>query len=181
MNCKKISLEPEKWIDRYYDYMIAFARKRITDPIIVEDIVQETFYAALKSQFRYNGSSKERTWLTTILKRKIIDNYRKTNSRAGRLEQLKTDISGYENFNLKINMLLISECQQADYNIRFKELNKVLKMEIRKLPKKESKVFTLKFVKEYDVDTICKKLGISREYYWVLIHRARKKISNSIL
>ncbi|WP_299249572.1 sigma-70 family RNA polymerase sigma factor [uncultured Aquimarina sp.] len=181
MNYKTPHLEPEKWMDRYYDYLTSFARKRISDPVLVEDIIQETFLAALKSKFNFNGKSVERTWLTSILKHKIIDSYRKSNSRSGRIERTKINISDYEDFYLKENDLKIFECQSTDYNIIFQELNYSLEEEIKKLSPKESNVFLLKFLKRYETEAICEELGISRDYCWVLIHRARKKIYNSLM
>ena len=51
-----------------------------------QDLVQDTFLAALKSMKNFKGEASERTWLISILKRKIIDHYRKVNSNKGKAE-----------------------------------------------------------------------------------------------
>ncbi len=48
---------------------------------MAKDLVQETFFAGFKSAKNYKGDATERTWLIAILKRKIIDHYRKINSK----------------------------------------------------------------------------------------------------
>ena len=67
------SLDPESWVDRYGDYLYTFALFRVQNKATAEDLVQETFIAALQSHKDYKGQAAERTWLTAILKNKIID------------------------------------------------------------------------------------------------------------
>ena len=69
---------PEEWVDRYGDYLYRFALARITDPDRAGDLVQETFLAALKSRGNFKRQSAPKTWLTAILKHKIIDYLRKS-------------------------------------------------------------------------------------------------------
>ncbi len=44
---------------------------------MAEDLVQETMLSAYQARDKFRGGSSERTWLVSILKRKIIDHYRK--------------------------------------------------------------------------------------------------------
>jgi len=70
-------LEPEKWIERYSDVLFSYTISRITKREVAEDLVQETFFIALKGKDSFLGNASEKTWLISILKRKIIDHYRK--------------------------------------------------------------------------------------------------------
>jgi|SRR6185437_119880 len=70
-------LNPEKWIDNYADYLYSFAYNRVSDEETAKDLVQETFLSALKAREGFKGEASEKTWLVSILKRKIIDLYRK--------------------------------------------------------------------------------------------------------
>ena len=81
-------LHPETWVDRYADYLFNYAVTRVSDAEIAKDLVQETFFAGLKSATNYKGTAAERTWLIAILKRKVIDYYRKINSRKPRYSEL---------------------------------------------------------------------------------------------
>lgn len=69
-------LDPKNWISAYGDYLLNHAFFRVRNRELAEDLVQETFISALKSRDTYNGTASERTWLTAILKNKIIDHYR---------------------------------------------------------------------------------------------------------
>ena len=79
-------INPNKWIDLYSDYLFNYTISRVDDRDIAQDLVQDTFLAALKSMKNFKGEASERTWLISILKRKIIDHYRKINSNKGKAE-----------------------------------------------------------------------------------------------
>ena len=64
------------WLNEHGDYLYRFALARLKDPHQAEDAVQETMLAAIKNN-SFAGDSSARTWLTGILKHKIIDLQRK--------------------------------------------------------------------------------------------------------
>lgn len=68
---------PELWVKNYADYLFQYTTKRIADPALCKDLVQETFLSAIKNISGFKGKSSEKTWLTSILKNKIIEHYRK--------------------------------------------------------------------------------------------------------
>ena len=74
---KKHTLSPNNWVDLHADYLYNYTISRINSHDMAKDIVQDTFYAALKAQDNFQGKASERTWLISILKRKIIDYYKK--------------------------------------------------------------------------------------------------------
>ena len=78
------AINPENWIDKYSDYLFNYTIVRVNDREVTNDLISETFLAALRSRKNFKGESTERTWLVSILKRKIIDDYRKINSAKGR-------------------------------------------------------------------------------------------------
>jgi RNA polymerase sigma-70 factor (ECF subfamily) len=68
---------PDVWVDQHGDILFRFAFQRVRDESVAEDLVQETFLAAMRAKDRFKGQSSERTWLFSILKHKIIDHYRR--------------------------------------------------------------------------------------------------------
>ncbi|HQP11044.1 MAG TPA: sigma factor, partial [Candidatus Omnitrophota bacterium] len=70
-------LDPERWVDQHGNYLYHFALGRLRNITEAENAVQETFLAALKACRTFSGKSSERTWLTGILKHKIVDALRK--------------------------------------------------------------------------------------------------------
>ncbi len=82
----KHTLDPNKWISQYADYLYNYAITRVDGQEIAKDLVQETFFSGIKGKDNYRGEAAELTWLVSILKRKIIDHYRKINSNKGKAE-----------------------------------------------------------------------------------------------
>src|SRR5690348_1735388 len=81
-------LDPHLWVERYADYLYGFALVRLSNQELARDLVQETFLAALEKQQAFEGRSTEKTWLTAILKNKIIDVYRARGSARAKSESL---------------------------------------------------------------------------------------------
>ena len=69
----RVSLNPENWVDQYSNALYTYAIVRVRKPDVAEEMVQETFLAALQALKRFKGRSSEKTWLIGILKHKIIE------------------------------------------------------------------------------------------------------------
>ena len=65
------------WLSAHGDYLFNLAVGQVRDPLVAEDLVQETFLAALKARERFSGRSSDRTWLVGILRHKIYDHLRR--------------------------------------------------------------------------------------------------------
>src|ERR1044071_1594293 len=74
--------DPSAWVDEHGDYLYRYALMRLRDPALAEDAVQETLLAALQARHAYGGRSAERTWLTGILKHKLVDHFRRASRQA---------------------------------------------------------------------------------------------------
>ncbi|MEN8168105.1 MAG: sigma-70 family RNA polymerase sigma factor, partial [Pseudomonadota bacterium] len=74
--------EPERWLEEHGSALYSFAYLHVRDTHRAEDLVQETLLAALKARERYQGNSSVRTWLTGILKHKIMDEFRRQSHEA---------------------------------------------------------------------------------------------------
>ncbi len=140
-------LHPENWVDQYADYLFNYAVSRVSDAEIAKDLVQETFFAGLKSAKNYKGTAAERTWLIAILKRKVIDHYRKINSKKGKAEvrmnySSQNDTDGdwlEEQVADPLSILENDEIENEELGLAIQEC-------ISKLPKKQSLVFTMKTI-----------------------------------
>src|SRR5271168_3272457 len=69
--------DPAGWVDQHGDYLFRYAMVRLRQAELAEDLVQEVFLAALQARGQFEGASSERTWFVSILKRKIIDRFRR--------------------------------------------------------------------------------------------------------
>ena len=91
------AVDPTVWVDEHGDYLFRYAVLRLRDESLAEDAVQETLLAAFQATASYTGQATERTWLTGILKHKIIDHYRK-NKNLSQITDEDTDLSGLDGF-----------------------------------------------------------------------------------
>ncbi|NNF20283.1 MAG: sigma-70 family RNA polymerase sigma factor [Flavobacteriaceae bacterium] len=167
-------LEPDSWVDLYADYLYNYALARVSDPEVAKDLVQETFFAGLRSAANFKGNATERTWLIAILKRKVIDHYRKINSIKGKAEVRIQYKSSNENEGEWLEEQVADPYSLEENDaIENEELGLAIQDCISKLPKKQSKVFTMKTVEGLETEVICNELGINPSNLWVMIHRAR--------
>lgn len=171
-------LDPNKWIQRYSDYLFNFTITRVNDREVAQDLVQETFLAGLKSMKNFKGDAAERTWLIAILKRKIIDHYRKINSNKG-----KAEIRMHYNNDSEAEGDWLEERvadpfdKTAEDTLENSELGTAIYDCLSKLPTKQAEVFKMKTILGYDTEDICNELDITASNLWVIIHRARTALA----
>ena len=174
---EKVLLNTDKWIDNYADYMYNYAIVRVNDSDLAKDLVQDTFFAGLKSAKNFQGKSTERTWLISILKRKIIDHYRKINSKKGQAEvRMNFYDDGENEGNWLEERVPQSWENQLEKSVENDELKKQLSSCIEALPEKYAMVFRMKTIQEFETEEICKELDITSSNLWVIIHRARTQL-----
>lgn len=166
---------PETWVDQYGDYLYCYALPRVQDPSVAEDLVQETFLAALTARTSYAGRASARTWLTGILKHKIVDYFRKNwRERPEPVPELNpddtdSDFDARGNWRLKPARWKANPLKLYQQKLFFKVLNQCLSH----LPARLAKVFVLREMEGLDTKEICKVLKISPTNCWVMLHRAR--------
>ena len=173
----KTELHPETWVDLYADYLFNYAMVRVGDEDTARDLVQETFIAGLKSAKNFEGNAAERTWLVAILKRKVIDHYRKSNTKKGKAEvrmSFSSDSEQEEDW-LEAKAADPESIREND-NIENEELGLAIQQCISLLPENHARVFTLKTIQEWSTEDICNELGITPSNLWVMVHRARTSL-----
>jgi len=170
---------PAQWPARYGDELYRFALSRVNQADDAEELVQETFLSALAGLAAFRGEASERTWLFVILRRKIIDYYRRR-ARAPLVgldeigegspterDYFSPDTGHWARTQEPASWL------RADAALEQQELHGILQQCQQGLPPQQGAVFALRFVEELSAEEICQELGISAANYWVLVHRAK--------
>jgi RNA polymerase sigma-70 factor (ECF subfamily) len=174
-------LHPETWVDLYADYLFNYAVVRVNDQEIAKDLVQETFFAGLKSAKNFKGTATERTWLIAILKRKVIDHYRKINSKKGKAEVRINYANNNDSDGDWLEERVADPLSVLENDsIENEELGQAIHHCIQKLPKKQSLVFTMKTIRGLSTEDICNELQINPSNLWVMIHRARTALMDCL-
>ncbi len=167
--------DPQKWVDLYGDQLYRYAFARVQNRMVAEDLVQETFLAALDRGDDFEGRSSEKTWLTAILKHKIIDYFRKLGKEQSmdlaQDHQKQLDDFFHENGSWK------EKPEKWDATpgelLDQKEFWKVLWGCLSELSERMRMAFKLREMEGLGCDEICKILGVSSSNCWTMLHRAR--------
>ena len=173
--------DPSKWVDLYTDYLFSYALFKTGSKEEAQDLVQETFLSAFKNKDTFKGKSSEKTWLTSILKNKIIDYYRKKKPGMSLDEYVESTSSSFEDSFFKrddyghwkndLGPNYISENPES-YLVS-KEFQQFLEICLMKLPLRIRNIFTAKYLEDEKAETICKENNITPSNYWVLLFRAK--------
>jgi RNA polymerase sigma-70 factor (TIGR02943 family) len=179
--------DPERWVGEHGDYLFKYALTRLRDTTRAEDMVQETFLAALKGGKSFQGRSAEKSWLVGILKNKICDYYRKASR--------ETSFTDMEFYSHEENDCFIPHGTFKDGWIHelgpqeWSNPGASLDSEVfwrtfhdcsTKLPKNVAAVFNLREVEGFESKEICAMLNISENNLWVMLHRARMALRHCL-
>jgi len=182
------NIDPAAWVDDHGDYLFRYALVRLRDDERAEDVVQETLLAALQHLRSYSGRATERTWLTGILKHKIVDQIRKSCKEVP-FEPSDTDLSEFDplferpdEFQGHWSDTLSPRVwnRTPEDAVRQDEFFGVLQKCMGKLPERVAHVFTLREMNELDTEEICSMLELSTSNFWVMMHRARMSLRRCI-
>ena len=176
-------LNPDSWVDAYADYLYRYAYTRVSSAEIAEDLVQETFLAGIKGLASFEGKSNERTWLTAILKRKIIDFYRKKSTSMEMTLENNDDRFG--KYGMMNDHWMESRAPKewqinADEELENSEFKSILQACIQHLPEKWASCFILRTMEEMKGEEVCKELNITASNMWVMLHRARLQLRDCL-
>jgi RNA polymerase sigma-70 factor (TIGR02943 family) len=165
----------DDWVDNYGDALFQYAKARVNDRAVAEDLVQDTFLAAVKAKERFEGKSSEKTWFFGILKHKIVDHYRK-NQRVIHLQETSGDTDAMEAFfNAKGGWQIRPAHWQTD-PAKAQETKEFINHFYRclsDLPRRTADIFVHKEIDGLNTAEICKRFGITENNSWVILYRAR--------
>ena len=160
--------------DRYFDRLYSLVFNQVDrNRDIAEDIVQETFLAALKSAKGFKGRSSAYTWLCSIAYHKVADHYRRQSRERKRM------VSG-------IDVDTVDDVEnpgrqpQPDSLIESAETRQVVNEALAKLPWDYRQVLILKYVEEMSVLEISQIMDRSPKSIEGLLTRSRKALQTHL-
>ena len=176
------SLDPGQWPEQYGEYLVNYARSKVSDHALAEDLVQDTFLAAWKGRKGFRGDCAERTWLTGVLRNKVIDHYR---SAARRPTVREADVAlSDDRVNAGEGWIesLPAESPGADPVVitEQREFMTILEQALTKLPELAGRAFRMREIQGCSTEEITRVLNITRGNLWVLIHRAKSALRNQM-
>ena len=164
-------------LDRHRRYLIRIAQLQLRDADLAEDVVQETLVAALSARDGFSGRSSVKTWLTGILKHKIVDAIRQKQRQpvtAATFDD-ETDREAFDPLFKDDGSWAAPPADWGDPEnaLAQREFMDVMELCLERLPPNTARVFVMREVMELETEEICKELAITANNLWVILYRAR--------
>ena len=156
-------------VEKERPYLLRYASLHLRDTHAAEDAVQETLVAALAGEASFGGRSNLRTWLTGILKHKIVDAIR----RMARDPEPVADVTELDALFDETGHWGEPPVAWPESSLEQKQFFAVLEKCLERLPAKTARVFMMREHMGYETDEICKELTVTPTHCWVLLYRAR--------
>ncbi|MFZ6719316.1 sigma-70 family RNA polymerase sigma factor [Undibacterium sp. Ji49W] len=159
--------------------LFRFAQLQLRNESAAEDAVQETLLAVLEKPDSFAGNSSLRTYVTGILKFKIIDHLRSLKKE----KPLETKEDESEDdlidslFNANGHVIGNPPSWGApEAALQQKDFFRVLEVCLENLPAKTARVFMMREWLELETEEICKELELTTSNLWVVLYRARLRL-----
>ena len=169
----------ESWLDEHGDVLYRYARSRVRDRELAEDLVQDTLLAALQSHDRFEGRSSVRTWLLSILRHKIVDHYRGAAEQLAANEPDSAGRLGHDPVGRRyvsshgLRKSAVACWKTPHHALEAREFRDVLDGCLGRLPRSLFSVFVLRELEGLEVSELRKVLRVSEVNLRVRLHRAR--------
>ena len=159
---------PVAWRDMFShrSALVRFAKARLHDPMLAEDVVHDVFEAVLSGRAAFAGRSALRSWLTAILKHKIVDLVR---------QRAATDSLDLDNEDAGA-LAIACPAPRPDEVAEQRELLAQTLQRIDALPPGLRDVMQRRVLLDESTEQVCSALSISEENLFVRLHRARKQL-----
>lgn len=150
----------EEYAQMVFKYLMTLCK----DEYIAEELTQETFYRAIKSSYRYDGTCKVSTWLCQIAKHIWYQEVDKKNRKG--IFQLSEDI--------------ISTSTCIEEKICLKERKMEFMKRIYKLDQISKEVVLLRITGAFSFREIGELLNKNENWARVTFYRAKQKIGKEV-
>lgn len=149
-------------------YLVRFARRRLHDAALAEDAVHDVFEAVLSGRASFGGRAALRSWLTAVLKHKIVDLVR----RARLHEPLDGDDDTSD------AAAVASPAPGPDELAEQRQRLARALARIESLPPNLRDAMRLRVLEDQPSDAVCAALGITEDNLFVRMHRARRQLAS---
>lgn len=173
------SVDPARWVEEHGDLLFRYAYARLGNRIDAEDLVQETFLAALENSGSFEHRARTSTWLVGILRHKVLDSLRRKATESRWREQAERELAAGDPTTGRPQDIpgfsgTVTELERVEIFGRIDAI-------VRDMPEVMRQVFLLTQIDGLEAVDIGDILGLSRANVWTLLHRARNRLREALL
>lgn len=166
-------------------YLKSYALRRVRDPDLADDLVQDTFVAALSAAGRFEGRSAARTWLVGILKHKILDAFRHRARSPIAYADRGAREEGAEGMELPGSAGSGVSGPTGDENdpeaaAAWQRFWTACQDHLDKMPVQAASAFMMAEVLGHESGEVCRALGMSTGTLSTTLYRARKRLRRAL-
>ena len=147
------------------DYLFAFAARHLRNREHSEDVVQSTLLAGLAAAPRFRGKASLRTWLTAILRNRIVDELR-----ARHREPLASDLDADSGPRLEATLADPSAEAEA------RQAARRMQRRLEALPTSCSRAFVMRELQGRPSREITARLRLTPGQFWQCLHKVRREL-----
>ncbi len=163
-------------VQRYQEQMLRLAAGFVPSRAVAEEVVQDTWVAALRGLDGFEGRSSLKTWLFSIL----VNQARTTGTREGRTVPVPDPDPAVDpaRFDASGGWAQPPEhwIEAAEGRLEAGKLAGRLRILMDELPARQREVVLLRDVEELSSEEVCSVLAISDGNQRVLLHRGRRRL-----
>jgi RNA polymerase sigma-70 factor (ECF subfamily) len=161
---------PVSWSDlaQHRAFLVHYARRRLHDPALAEDLVHDVFEAVMSGRASFAGRSALRSFLVAILRHKIVD--------------LGRERSGHDSLDtcdLADELALPCPLPRPDEIAEQRERLARTLQRIAALPAGLRDAMQLRVLRDHTSEAVCALLGITEQNLFVRMHRARAQLASA--
>lgn len=153
------------------DYLIRFAKRKLHDPALAEDLVHDVFEAVATGRASFGGRSALRSWLTAVLKNKIVD-----------LVRQRSGTESLDGLDDDEGLAFSVPCSQPrpDEVLQQRETVRHVLAGIAKLPKSLRDAIELRVLQDQSAQEVCEALAITENNLFQRMFRARQTLAANL-
>ncbi len=155
------------------DYLEGVLRRYTETEETAQDLLQETFFQALRSLPDFRGESKLTTWLYSIAKNVALARYRKDKRRSPLEEETLTRVAARS--GERPSGGTHASWDPVEETTRSEETS-LVREALEELSENYREIIELRDLNELSTKEVAERLGLSRVNVRVRLHRARKKL-----
>lgn len=153
--------------------LVAYARRKLMDPALAEDLVHDVFEAVASGRAAFGGRSALRSWLVAILKHKIVDLVRQRSGHDS-LDAMDSDDDGDRCASAALTCPQPQPDEVAEQRQRLAQTM----ARIQALPHTLREAVQLRLLRDDSSADVCRTLAISEQNLFVRLHRARRVLAS---